>query len=119
MDTIKENKIKVAIPTNDGTTIFPRMLGMAKEMFIYEIINKRQFRLIDKRVNPYEKTLQHLKTLDVYELIRDCTIIISAKIGKKGIKRLEERGMQLFFKKGNIEEALNEVIREEDPDDGV
>ena len=61
------------------------MLGMAREMFIYEIINGSQFRLIEKRNNPYESTMQHLKTLDVYEIVHDCEIIVSAKIGKKGI----------------------------------
>ncbi len=89
------------------------MLGMAKEMFIYEIENGMQFRLIEKRINPYETTMQHLKTLDLYEILHDCGIIISAKIGKKGIKRLRDRGMKLFFKKGNIEEALINVIKEE------
>jgi len=113
LDINKENSIRVAIPTNDGISIFPRILGMAKEMFIYEIKNGKQFRLIEKRTNPYESTLQRLKTLDVYELIRDCRIIISARIGKKGIERLRERGMKLFFKKGNIEKALNKVIGEE------
>ncbi len=112
LDIEKENIIRVAIPTNDGISIFPRMLGMAKEIFIYEIENRKQFRLIEKRTNPYESTLQHLKTLDVYDLIRDCRIIISARIGKKGIERLRKRGMKLFFKKGNIEKALNEFIRE-------
>jgi ubiquinone/menaquinone biosynthesis C-methylase UbiE/predicted Fe-Mo cluster-binding NifX family protein len=115
-DIAKENSIRVAIPTNDGISIFPRMLGMAKEIFIYEIENGKQFRLIEKRTNPYESTMQHLKTLDVYEIIRDCGIIISAKIGKKGIKRLRERGMKLFFTKGNMQEALINVIRKEEPD---
>ena len=108
----KINRVKIAIPTSDGINIFPRMLGMAKEMFIYEIENDVQFRLIEKRNNPYEDTMQHLKTLDVYEILRDCGIIISAKIGKKGIKRLQERGMKIIFKKGNIQQALDDIIKE-------
>jgi len=85
------------------------MLGMAKYMFIYEIENGDRFKLVEKRNNPYANTMQHLKTLDVYDLIDDCSDIISAHIGKKGVKRLKERGMKLFFLKGNIEEALIEV----------
>jgi len=54
MNVKKENSVKIAIPTNDGINIFPGMLGMAKEMFIYEIQNGTQFRLIEKRNNPYE-----------------------------------------------------------------
>jgi predicted Fe-Mo cluster-binding NifX family protein len=116
MDINKENSVKIAIPTNDGINIFPRMLGMAKTIVIYEIENGTQFRLIEKRTNPYESTMQHLKTLDVYEILHDCEIIISAKIGKKGINRLQEKGMKLFFKRGNIQEALINVIREEGSD---
>lgn len=110
LDINKEKRIEIAVPTNDGISIFPGMLGMAKKMFIYEIEKGGQFRLIEKRDNPYEETMQHLKTLDVYESISDCGMIISAKIGKKGIKRLQERGMKLFFRKGNIQEALIDVI---------
>jgi len=112
LDNNKEDRVRIAIPTNDGINIFPRMLGMAKEIFIYEIENGTQFRLIEKRTNPYESTMQRLKTLDVYEIIRDCGIIISAKIGKKGIERLARRGMKIFFKNGNIREALINVTKE-------
>ena len=86
------------------------MLGMAKEMFIYEIRDGLQFILIEKRNNPYENTMQHLKTLDVYEIVNDCGIIISAKIGRKGIERLQEKEMKLFFRKGKIQQALNNVF---------
>ena len=85
MDIKEKSNVRIAIPTNDGINIFPGMLGMAKEMFIYEIKNEMQFRLIEKKNNPYESTMQHLKTLDVYEILHDCGIIIFAKIGKKGI----------------------------------
>ncbi len=102
--------IKIAIPTNDGIAIFPRMLGRTKEIFIYEVVDGKTFRLIEKRTNPYERTMQHLKTLDVYDLISDCSIIISGHIGKKGITKLQERRMELFLTKGNIQEALKEWI---------
>jgi len=46
-------------------------------------------------------------------VINDCEIIIAAFIGKKGIERLRERGMKLFFGKGDIQEALNSVFRDE------
>ncbi|MBN2542183.1 hypothetical protein JXI42_04900 [bacterium] len=107
-----DNKIKIAVPTNDGESIFPKMLGRAREFYIYEVGNSGEFKLIEKRNNPYEDTMQHLKTLDVYKLIDDCTIIISAVISKKGVERLKKRGMKLFFKKGDIQQVLNEVIKE-------
>ncbi|MCK4653306.1 MAG: hypothetical protein KAU01_02555 [Candidatus Cloacimonetes bacterium] len=92
---MKKN-IKIAIPTNNGKTIFPKMLGQAKEFRIYSL-NDKEVIFIEKRNNPFENTLHSLKTLDVYEIISDCDVIISNKIGKKGIKRLEEREMKLFL----------------------
>ncbi len=110
----EEIRFKIAIPTDDGINIFPKMLGMAKYLYIYEIENRATFKLIEKRNNPYAATMQHLKTLDVYDLIHDCPVIISAHIGKKGITRLQARGMQLIFKKGNIEQALVEFSHDND-----
>lgn len=108
----KKNIIKIAIPTNDGRNIFPKMLGMAKYLFVYKLKNRNRFELVEKRKNPYEKTMQHFKTLDVYSLVDDCSVIISAHIGKKGVKRLKKRGMNLLFFKGNIEEALNKAKKD-------
>jgi predicted Fe-Mo cluster-binding NifX family protein len=85
---------------------------MAKYISIYRIEDGMRFRLVEKRVNPFESTMQHLKTIDVYGIISDCTIIIAALIGKKGIMRLEDRGMKLFFRKGAIQEAIRSVISE-------
>jgi predicted Fe-Mo cluster-binding NifX family protein len=111
MDThkdTKKNSIRIAVPTNDEVTIFPKMLGMADKLFVYELEGDGM-KLVEKRINPYAKTQQHLKTLDVYELVRDCAIIISAHIGQKGIQRLEDRGLKLMYKKGDIEKALHGV----------
>ena len=105
-----ERPIKITIPTNDGKNIFQKMLGMAKEFHVYEI-NKKKFRFIEKRDNPYESTMQHLKTLDVYELISDCDIVIAVRIGKKGIKRLEARGLKLLITNGRIKDALENLIK--------
>ncbi len=112
LTTNQKDRIRIATPTNDEINIFPKMLGMARYFLIYEIENSVEFRLIEKRNNPFEKTMQHLKTLDVYELIRDCSIIISSHIGKKGIKRLQEKGMKLIFRKGNLQEAIIDCIKD-------
>jgi predicted Fe-Mo cluster-binding NifX family protein len=106
----------IAVPTSDGKIIFPKMLGMAKYFYVYRTEEGQPYELIEKRINPYETTQQHLKTLDVYEVISDCRIIIAALIGKKGITRLQELGMELFFRTGDIQEALRSVLTEERPD---
>jgi predicted Fe-Mo cluster-binding NifX family protein len=104
----KNKFIKIAVPTDDGKTIFDKMLGQARYFYIYELDN-RNIRFLEKRVNPYAQTMQHLKTLDVYRIIDDCGIILSAKIGKKGIERLKARGVTLLFAENDIKNAL-EII---------
>jgi predicted Fe-Mo cluster-binding NifX family protein len=111
MKNKSDKPLLIAVPTNDGITVFPKMLGMAKYFSIYSTTDGKQFTFIEKRTNPYETTMQHQKTLDVYAVIRDCEIIISALIGKKGIERLKDRGVKLYFKKGEIKEVLNTVFR--------
>ena len=106
---IINSKMKIAVPTNDGENIFPKMLGKAKEFYIYKFENNK-IRLLEKRNNPFENTLQSLKTLDVYDIIRDCDIIFSHKIGSKGIKRLEERGLKLFWGIGKISDVLENIL---------
>jgi len=91
------------------------MLGRAKYLNIYEITTDKKFGekciLIEKRKNPYENTLQHLKTLDVHRVISDCSIIIATKIGKKGIERLKARNMEIRFAKGLISSILKNICK--------
>jgi predicted Fe-Mo cluster-binding NifX family protein len=108
-----EKSLLAAVPTNDGITIFPKMPGMARYFYIYSLTSDSKFTLVEKRLNPFETTMQHLKTLDVYTVINDCEIIIAALIGKKGIGRLQEKRIKLFFRKGDIAIALNSVLRDE------
>jgi len=97
--------MKIAVASNNGKEIFKGMLGMARAFYIYKNNNKN-FEFFEKRDNPYEKSLQHLKTLDVYELINDCSTVIAGKIGKKGIDRLKDRGMNVFICEGKILDNL-------------
>jgi len=105
-----KNKMLIAVPTDNGKTIFEKMLGMAKYFNIYRInIKDNKFKFVEKRINPYQQTQQHLKTLDVYRIINDCPLILATHVGKKGIERLKNRDVELFFDKGNIEQALNNI----------
>lgn len=98
----------IAVPSNDGINIFNGMLGMAKSFLIFQITHENHIKLIEKRYNPYEKTLQHMKTIDIYNILDDCDVILSSKIGKKGISRLERKNIKLIFGKGKIEERLKQ-----------
>ena len=107
-----KNEICIAVPSNDGETIFPKMLGMTACFYIYKLNQtKHSFSFMEKRDNPYMITQQHMKTLDVYELIKDCKIILSAHIGKKGIERLKNKGVELYFESGRIQPALNKISK--------
>jgi predicted Fe-Mo cluster-binding NifX family protein len=113
IDSKEKNRYKIAIPTNDGIYIFKGMLGRALKFAIFEVDPNNHYQLIEERANPYAQTMQHLKTLDVYDLIDDCSVILSSKIGKAGIERLEERNMHLLFREGNIYEQLDDILKNE------
>ncbi|MBA7540538.1 hypothetical protein ES705_32837 [subsurface metagenome] len=106
--------VLLAIPSGDGQTIFPKMLGRAKYFYVYNIENGMHYHFLEKRNNPYAITNQHLKTLDVFNVISDCKIIVSAFIGKKGIQRLRVKGVMLIFKQGSISNALASLINEQE-----
>lgn len=112
INKMNAGKIKIAVPSNDGLHIFAGMLGRARKFYIYERIGRGNINFLEIRNNPYTSTNQHLKTLDVYELLRDCSVILSASIGRKGIARLERRGVKLLFHQGRIGEALTELTTE-------
>jgi len=95
----------VAVATDDSNTISKGMFGRAAFFDIYEIC-RGVYRFIERRGNPYKDTFQHLKTLDVYKIVDDCPLIISCSIGPKGQKRLNERGVKMYFKEGKIPEIL-------------
>jgi len=98
---------KIAVAVNDDEkTICPKMFGMAPKLAVYTYSPADGFRLLEVRPNPYEKTMQHQKTFDVYDLVHDCQALLSAHIGKRGIARLQDMGVRLFFAKGSVKDNL-------------
>ncbi len=55
MDDNLNKHVSLAIPTNDGITIFPKMPGMVKCFIIYTTTDSRKFTLVEKRNNPFKK----------------------------------------------------------------
>ncbi len=98
-----------AVPTADAETIFPKMLGQAPVFHIYSCSVQKRFQFVEKRTNVYAHTLQPQKTYDVYDEIDDCHAILSARIGKRGIARLKDKGVKLFFDSGKIQNALLKI----------
>ncbi len=107
-----DETIQIAVPSEDGETIYPGMLGRAPRFYIFRVEKERFIRLVEIRPNPYARTQQHLKTLDVYRIIRDCRIVVAQRIGRKGIERLKARGMSLYFRAGRVADALSELVQE-------
>ena len=98
----------VAVATDDGDTINKGMFGRAEFFDIYEICRGSSV-FIERKVNPYKDTFQHLKTLDVYKIVDDCPLIISYSIGPKGQERLHKMGVKMYFKEGKIPEVLESL----------
>lgn len=94
---------------DDGRTICPKMFGMAPGFAVYAFVPGEGFQFLEIRANPYQKTLQRGKTFDVYELVSDCQALLAGHIGKKGIPRLRDRGVQLFFGSGDVNTHLQEI----------
>ncbi len=101
------NTWNIAVATDERhEEIYPKMFGQAPQFAIYRFSPQTGFQLSEVRHNPYRKTLQHQKTYDVYDVVNDCQAVLSAGIGKKGVTRLEELGVCLFFARGDLEAAL-------------
>ncbi|MBN2000114.1 methyltransferase domain-containing protein [candidate division KSB1 bacterium] len=98
---------KIAVAVNDDEeTICPKMFGMAPKLAVYSFAPANGFHLLEIHVNPYQKTKQHQKTFDVYELVHDCQALLSARIGKRAIVRLQDLGVRLYFAEGRVKENL-------------
>lgn len=102
---------KLAVSTEDGKTIYPKMFGQAPFFDIYKMDNGGN-RFMERRKNIYQETLQHLKTLDVYKEVDDCQALLSRGIGQKGQARLKDKGVRLFFDKEEILPVLNKIRAE-------
>lgn len=105
------DKFRLAVASDDGLEVFPRMFGRAGYFFVYEVKNGSPV-FMEKRTNIHRDNFQHLKTYDVYRLVDDCNTIITGNIGKKGEARLSSLGVRIIKFKGKVEEALKNLIKE-------
>ncbi len=103
----------LAVATDEqGSAIFPKMFGQAPYFDLYVLENGR-FTFLKRRRNIYQKTLQHEKTLDVYNEVPECQALLARRIGRKGQQRLHEKGVTLFFAEGSVTRALQTVAERE------
>ena len=103
--------MKIAVATDDFKTIPKKMLGRARFYAIFEWNENGSVRLVEKRPNPYEKTLQRGKTFDVMNVLSDCGVFICHRVGKKGIERIQKAGIRIFQTPvESIEEAIKAFV---------
>ena len=102
----------LAAATDDGKNVFNAMFGRSPYFNIYSIQDDKKFKYIKRVKNIYAKTLQHLKTYDVYKEVSFCQALLSANIGKKGQERIKDLGIKMFFKKGTVERAIHAIVKE-------
>ena len=104
-------RLAIAV-ADDGQTIPRTMLGRAAAFLIVDIDREGREIARQLRANPYQNTNQRGKTFDVADLLADCQTLISRRIGRAGVPRMEVRGFKLVFTgQENIETALEEYRR--------
>ena len=105
------HRLAIAV-ADDGNTISRGMLGRAAAFLIVDIDREGREIARQLRVNPFQNTNQRGKTFDVADLLADCQTIISRRIGRAGVPRMEARGFELVFtKQESVEAALKDYLR--------
>jgi predicted Fe-Mo cluster-binding NifX family protein len=94
---------------DDGKTLFRGMLGRAVAFLIVDIDREGWEIARQLRSNPYRDTAQHGKTFDVDDLLSDCQVLISRRIGRAGVPRMEARGFKIVF---TVQENVNLALEE-------
>lgn len=107
--TLRERCLAVATD-EQGKTVFPKMFGQAPFFDLY-LFKGGTFRFLEKRKNIFQKTLQHEKTLDVYDEVSECQALLARSIGRKGQQRLKDKGVRMFFATGEVEKAFEGIIK--------
>jgi predicted Fe-Mo cluster-binding NifX family protein len=109
-DRPAQGRLAIAV-AGDSQKVFRGMLGGAAAFLIVDTDRDGREVARQLRANPYQKTAQHGKTFDVADLLADCQTLISRRIGRAGVPRMEARGFELIFtKQENVETALEEYL---------
>jgi len=104
-------RLAIAV-ADDGRKVFRGMLGRTAAFLIVDIDREGWEIARQLRANPYQNTNQRGKTFDVADLLADCQTLISRRIGRAGVPRMEARGFGLIFtEQENVETALEEYRR--------
>lgn len=103
--------MKIAITTSDGKQVDTHF-GKAKVFHIFEI-KQGKINLLEKRsTTAYCSSVEghpfrEDKFEAVYEVLKDCQILFTKKIGDVPAEKLREKGLEVFENNGPIVECVN------------
>ncbi len=112
---IEKDKYTIAISSKTGVNI-DEHFGHSSEFYIYTY-GKDGIRFIEKRViDKYctgveECEEHHDKISKILEVIEDCNIVLTMRVGIEPIQRLEEKGIKVIQMYETINEGINRVIK--------
>jgi predicted Fe-Mo cluster-binding NifX family protein len=83
-------KIRIALGSNDGESIFPGHMGMAEDFYVYELFEDGNLSFVEKRKNTSpeveEKHGLPAKMKAAMEIFKDADIIIGRRMSPNFIK---------------------------------
>jgi len=82
-------KIKVALGSNDGKSIFPSHMGLSKDFYIYLLSEDGKYEIVEKRKNISPKETKHGDTRKmkmVMEILKDCDVFVGRRLSPNFIK---------------------------------
>ena len=95
----RPRKYRFAVALGEDGMVAKGMLGTAPRFGIFDW-NDGEIEEVTVRPNPYEKTRQHLKTLDVAQYLSDASLLVASRIGPRGKERLRARGIRMVLSGG-------------------
>ncbi len=105
--------MKIAITSSNGKTVDIHF-GKADKFYVYEIIGSLPAYVGERDTLNYcqgpEKHKFNQEKLDlIYELIKDCEILCTAKIGEKPASKLLEKGINIVESEGELHEIFQSI----------
>lgn len=107
--------MKIAVASNNGQDVNLHF-GQAKSFYIYETagstlkeLEKRETDSYCAHNAPKDHSFSKDRFTTVYEVIKDCELVVVQAVGDVPAAKLKEKGIKPFIFSGKIEEILNNL----------
>lgn len=103
-------KIRICIGSNDGENIVKSHMGDAQFFYIYDILNNRETKFVEKKINS-AKDIKHGKAdkmQEIIKILKDTDIFVANKMSPN-FKKIAQKTMfqPLIVKEEKLEDILN------------